>query len=176
LLTVLESEDAEGIPGLLALAKQRSHERAEAETLIKTLKLERDAAAAKKRGLDPASAVQAIRRSWIESDDENERYGLRVRCNRAMRDFVNSIQFDSVEGSYTVMLFDGYRAYKFFNVPRVREATQKSLVVDMQPLVDTGLWAAHVEHEKAPLPALCELVNVSREAVLTKIVVGVAQE
>lgn len=164
LLTILESEDGENIPGLLALAKQRTQERKETEALIKALKHEREIALAKKQGLDPASAVHAMREAWGTTTDANERYGLRVRCNTAMRDFINSIQFDSREGSYTVILFDGYRAYKFFNVTRVRHAQQKPLVADMQPLVDTGLWASNSEHKKAPLPAHQQLVNV-REGV-----------
>ncbi|EHP83210.1 hypothetical protein MetexDRAFT_6183 [Methylorubrum extorquens DSM 13060] len=167
LLSLLENEDVEDLPGLLALAKQRSKERADTEELVRTLKLEREIALAKKQTLDPASAVQAMREAWMRAGEADDRYGLRVRCNVAMRDFINSVQFDSRDGSYTVILFDGYRAYKFFNVPRVRQATQVPLVVDLQPFVSTGLWTSHAAHQKAPLQADRALVNVLRDVTLT---------
>ncbi|MER2218893.1 recombinase family protein [Methylobacterium brachiatum] len=160
LLTVLESEDADTIPGLLALAKQRTREREETEALMKTLKYEREIELAKKRGLDFSSAVQAMRKAWMVAKDDNDRYGLRVRCNTAMRDFIDSIQFDSREGSYTVILFGGHRAYKFFNVPRTRQASQKPLVVDMQPLIETGLWPHSPALAAAPLAPHYERVNI----------------
>jgi DNA invertase Pin-like site-specific DNA recombinase len=160
LLTVLENEDVKDIPGLLALLKQRSHERAETEEFIKTLKHEREVALAKKRGLDPSSAVQAMRDAWMSAKDDNDRYGLRVRCNTAMQDVIDSIQFDSREGSYTVILFGGYRAYKFFNLPRVHKASQKPLVVDVQPLVDTGYWPANAAMSKSPLALRHNRLNV----------------
>ncbi|KQO59610.1 hypothetical protein ASF22_08210 [Methylobacterium sp. Leaf87] len=149
LLTVLESEDVDDLPGILALARQRTQEREKIEGLIRALRHERDVAMAKKRGLDPANAIQALRDAWLTAEDENDRYGLRVRCNTAMKDFIDSIQFDSREGSYTAILFGGYRAYKFFNITRVRNATQEPLVVDMQPLVNTGLWPSNLKHAEA---------------------------
>lgn len=166
LLTVLESEDVDDLPGLLALARQRTQEREQAEAVIKSLEQEREVAMAKKRGLDPASAVQALREAWLAAQDENERYGLRVRCNTAMRDFIDTIEFDSREGSYTVILYGGYRAYKFFNITRVRNVSQKPLVVDMQPFTDTGLWPINPEHAKAPLSLHQSLANAQATAPL----------
>lgn len=166
LLTVIESEDVDNIPELLALARKRTQERNETEALIRTLKHEREVALAKQRALDPASAVQAMREAWLSAETEDDRYGLRVRCNTAMRDFIQDIQFDSVEGSYTLTLFGGARAYKFFNVSKVRKATQTPLVVDMLPLAATGLWKVAPDHAKVPLAAHLEPVNVRRGAVL----------
>jgi hypothetical protein len=168
LLTVIESEDVGNIPGLLTLARKRTQEREDTEALIRTLKHERDVALAKKQGLDPASSVQAMRRAWLSTEDENDRYGLRVRCNTAMRDFIQDVQFDSIEGSYTLILFGGYRAYKFFNVPVVRNATQRPLVVDMQPLVDTGLWPSNPAHSGAELSPDLQRINVREGATFVR--------
>lgn len=168
LLTIIESENVENIPGLLRLACQRTQEREDTEALIRTLKHEREVALAKKQGLDPASSVQAMREAWLSAKDENDRYGLRVRCNTAMRDFIQNIQFDSIEGSYTLILFGGYRAYKFFNVPVVRDAAQRPLVVDMQPLVDTGLWPSDPDHSGAPLNPNLQRLNARKGAVFVR--------
>ncbi|MGC5777608.1 recombinase family protein [Methylobacterium sp. NFXW15] len=166
LLTVIESEDVDNIPELLALARKRTQERSDTEALIRTLKHEREVALAKQRALDPASAVQAMREAWLSAETEDDRYGLRVRCNTAMRDFIEDIQFNSVEGSYTLILFGGARAYKFFNVSKVRKATQTPLVVDMLPLAATGLWEVTPDHAKVPLAPHLKPVNVRRGAVL----------
>jgi hypothetical protein len=160
LLSVIESEDVGNIPGLLKLARKRTQEREDTEALIRTLKHEREVALAKKQGSDPASSVQAMREAWLSTENENDRYGLRVRCNTAMRDFIQDIQFDSIEGSYTLILFGGYRAYKFFNVPRARNIGQRPLVVDMQPLVETGLWPSNPDHSRADLSPHVQRVNV----------------
>ena len=164
LLTVIETEDVENLPSLLALARKRTQEREETEALISTLKHERVIALAKKQSLDPASSVQAMREAWLSTEDENDRYGLRVRCNTAMRDFIQNIQFDSIEGSYTLILFGGYRAYKFFNVPVVRDAAQRPLVVDLQPLVETGLWPSNPDHSGTDLSPHLQRVNVREGA------------
>jgi hypothetical protein len=165
LLTVIESEDVENIPGLLALARKRTQERKETEALIRTLKHEREVTQAKQRGLDPASAVQAMREAWLSAENEDDRYGLRVRCNTAMRDFIQDIQFDSVLGTYTLILFGGQRAYRFTNVRGARNATQVPEVVDMLPLAATGLWNVTPEHGKLPLAPHLQPVNVRSGAV-----------
>lgn len=168
LLTVIENEDVENIPGLLALARKRTQEREETEGQIRTLKHEREVAFAKKQGLDPASAVQAMREAWQSAEDENDRYGLRVRCNRAMRDFIQDIQFDSAQGTYTLLLFDAKRAYRFRNVSGVRNASQVPEVVDLRPLAATGLWDITPEHAKADMASHLQPVNVRKGAVFTR--------
>jgi hypothetical protein len=85
-----------------------------------------------------------------------------------MRDFIQDIQFDSTEGSYTLILFGGYRAYKFFNVPVVRNATQRPLVVDMQPLVETGLWPSNPDHSRVELSPDLQRVNVREGATFVR--------
>jgi DNA invertase Pin-like site-specific DNA recombinase len=165
LLTVIESEDVENIPALLTLARKRTQEREETEALIRTLKHEREVAQAKQRGLDPVSAVQAMREAWLSAGNEDDRYGLRVRCNTAMREFIHDIQFDSEQGTYTLILFGGHRAYRFTNVRGARNATQVPKVVDMLPFAATGLWNVTPEHAKVPLAPHIEPVNVRRGAV-----------
>ena len=169
LLTVIESEDVENIPALLTLARKRTQERLETEALILKLKYEREVAQAKQRGLDPASAVQAMRAAWLSAESDDDRYGLRVRCNTAMRDFIQDIQFDSVLSTYTLILFGGHRAYRFTNVRRARNAIQVPEVVDMLPLAATGLWNVTPEHGKLTLAPHLQPGNVRRGAVFVNV-------
>lgn len=136
LMTLVETEDEEELPGLLTALKNRTRERSDTEKALENLRHDREVALAKQNSLDPASAIQHMRAAWVSAEDDDIRYGLRVRCNVAMRDFIDQIVFDGQEGSYTVILFGGLRAYKFFNVKFARKACQKPLVVDMTPFVN----------------------------------------
>ncbi len=96
---------------------------------------------AKQAAIDPASAIKQMREQWELTEDEHDRYALRVRTNAAMRESIDLISFDSVEETFTVMLYGGLRAYKFPNVKNIRKAgnsVEKIVpqVVDAIPFMD----------------------------------------
>ncbi len=132
LLTLVETENDDEIPGLLTALKSRTKERKEAEEQLTTLTHDRDVTMAKQKALDPASAIEVMREQWEASEDDGIRYGLRVRTNTAMREVIDFITFDSIEQTYTVILFGGLRAYKFPNVKFVKGPIKVTpMVVDL---------------------------------------------
>lgn len=130
---VLLDEGEDALPDLVELVKERTVQRNALKTHIDALQQQRAVLDARSKRSDPASAIAAMRAEWeAPGTDEATRYALRVRCNRAMSDFIDMIRFDSEDCSYTVILFGGLRAYRFYNVPLKRGIlTQRPEVVDM---------------------------------------------
>ncbi|WLR96039.1 recombinase family protein [Shinella sumterensis] len=165
LLKLVETEDEAEIPGLLTALKTRTHERVAVEKQLDAARHDRDVLAARQRSLDPASAIQQMRKEWETAKDDATRYGLRVRCNTSMRNIIDWIAFDSEQNVFTVVLFGGLRAYRFPNLKgiRARGATVIPQVVDMGLFIDgspQSFDAAMAEKVKRlPLASEVSLVN-----------------
>lgn len=131
-LTFQEVNESE-LPDLVSVMKEREMEKKNTQMTLQTLEHERAVMVARQAQLDPASAIGAMRAEWETADnDDATRYGLRVRCNRAMREFIDFISFDGIEQTYTVVLFGGLRAYRFKNQSLVRgPVSQRPQVADL---------------------------------------------
>jgi len=125
--------DENELPDLVAVMKQREIEKKNTQIKLENFEHERAVAVARQAQLDPATAIRALRLEWEAADnDDATRYGLRVRCNRAMNEFIDFISFDSNEQTYTVVLFGGLRAYRFKNQALVRgPISQRPHVIDL---------------------------------------------
>lgn len=131
----LENDEAE-LPDLANLMKTREQEKKGLTERLQRLAVEREVLAAKQANFDPVSAIGAMRARWEDkSVRDEERYGLRVRCHTAMADFIDQIDFDSEDKCYTLIMFGGLRAYRFFNVAKIRDVKQIPLMVDMTSAV-----------------------------------------
>lgn len=155
LLQFIQADAAGDIPALVQEMKARKQEREAAEQRLQDLQNARDVAQAKQRALDPVSAIKAMREQWETTEDADERYGLRVRCNRAMRDFIDYVTFDGSDASFMVILFGGLRAYKFTNPKFARNSrnvqsdalSQKPLMVDMTRLMQEVPLGRYIDTE-----------------------------
>lgn len=133
---ILETEDGDDIPGLLARLKARTKERQAVEESLSELTHSRDVMIAQQIPDDPATVISSLRKSWEEAEDDIAVYGLRVRCNSAMREVFDYVDFDSRDMTYTVIMYGGLRAYKFREVKYARaDKAQKPLVVDAARLL-----------------------------------------
>lgn len=136
LLKMAEEED--DIPALKDALRKRSAERHSLEKRVEELTLEREVLLAKQSAIDPADVISAMRQRWETSQDDAERYSLRLRTNTAMRDFIDFISFDSITQTWTIIMFGGLRAYMFPNIKGKTAATTniRPLVADMTQLLD----------------------------------------
>lgn len=140
LIALWEEVEDEGVEGILPQIQERSREKKEAAKRLSELQHDREVLLAKQQMLDPASAIQVMREQWEQAEDDHDRYALRVRTNTAMRDSIDLVSFDSVERTFTVIVYDGLRAYKFPNVKNIRGASPnvekiKPIVADMSRLL-----------------------------------------
>lgn len=151
LLAFAEADEAGEIPAILAQMGKRKLEREEAEQRLQHLQHAIAVARAKQTALDPVSAIHSMRERWETTEDEGERYGLRVRCNRAMRDFIDYVTFDGSDGSFMVILFGGLRAYKFTNPKFARNSKKfQSGALSQQPVVVDMTRFAHDQPHQYP--------------------------
>lgn len=90
------------------------------------------------RSHDSASILVKIRedrKKW-PTLPEAEQYEARLRLHKALQTCVEFVSFDSIENTYTVIMFDGLRAYKFPNVRYVPgEMDSQPIIVDMTRLM-----------------------------------------
>lgn len=150
LIALYEQEDEDLILTLGPKIKERAQQRKETEIKLTELKHSREVMIAKQAAIDPASAIKQMREQWELTEDEHDRYALRVRTNAAMRESIDLISFDSVEETFTVMLYGGLRAYKFPNVKNIRKAgnsVEKIVpqVVDAIPFMDENRMKPYLD-------------------------------
>lgn len=119
LIQVVETGDADEIPGLLVALKTRTNECKRVESELTELQVQRETQVALKQSQDPFSAIQSLRDAWTTETDPAQCYALRARCNRAMRGVIDWVHFNSEENRFYVVLFGGLTAYQFDNFKHV---------------------------------------------------------
>lgn len=178
---VLESEDADDLPELLVRLRERTRERKDTEQKLEDAQNQREIALAKQKGLDPASAIKQLQEAWETAQGDGDLtagYSYRARCNAAMKEIIDRVEFDSVEHTYTVIIYGGMRAYKFVErkwlrgpddqVPQVVDAIRFMADNPMAPYKDTiganttpqmDETAIQVERGRKVTPKQTEIAN-----------------
>lgn len=140
LVEVLEKVGASNADKVIARMDANSAEQTGLQSELEILRDELSAMEA--RGHDSASVLSQLRddrRIWPTLTDSDQ-YDARLRLHKALRAYVSFISFDSIEQTFTVVLFGGLRAYKFPNRENVRSANYragdiKPMIVDMTRLL-----------------------------------------
>jgi hypothetical protein len=110
-LTV-ETCDEELLPDLMANLKQRRSEREAKQAAWAELEYDHRRVLSTQTSSDPEQEIAQLREDWRTSG-EAEAYVARSKCNAALRSFIDFINFNTTENTYTVVILGNVRAYRF---------------------------------------------------------------
>ena len=145
-LTV-ETCDEELIPDFTANLRQRRSEREAKHSALAELEYDHRRVLSTQTSSDPEKEIALLREEWHTSG-EAEAYVARSKCNAALRSFIDFINFNSTEKTYTVVILGNVRAYRFQNseliqkvdlVPQLGSPSQG--MIDPSIFVSDGITA-----------------------------------
>ena len=112
LILTVEICDEELLPDLMANLKQRRSEREAKQAAWAELEYDHRRVLSTQTSSDPEQEIAQLREEWRTSG-EAEAYVARSKCNAALRSFIDFINFNTTENTYTVVILGSVRAYKF---------------------------------------------------------------
>lgn len=118
-LTV-ETCDEELLPDLMANLKQRRSEREAKQTAWAELEYGHRRVRSTQTTSDPEQEIAQLREEWRTSGEAGA-YVARSKCNAALRSFIDFINFNSTENTYTVVILGNVRAYRFREFDLIRK-------------------------------------------------------
>lgn len=141
LLNVLavRPDNSQLLDRLDALERQITEAKAEYSAAERILQAEE----VRSQNEDPTDLVQQLRAEWLSATEDSQRYALRARCQAALREYVQQIDFDGRNEVFRVIIKGGerhpvIRAYEFNKKQRWgRNHVSRMRVVDLVPFMAT---------------------------------------
>lgn len=121
------------------------------------------------RNQDSATVLSQLREERVKwpTMAETDQYDARQRLHRALRACIDFVSFDSINQTFTAVLFGGLRAYKFPNAKYTRgELNVRPLIVDMTRLMQEVPLSEMLANGRTIETSAGTLANVEQAAKL----------